>query len=106
MQDYSQWDGKTPITVRLQGPAVDPATADDQLTKIIYRVALHYPQYTIAQLYNEVPYNQVVHMYATINSEFAERMLTLNTVINGPNAKNKSIYGKTIKQLSKIAHGE
>lgn len=76
--------------------------------ELFYYVAFKYPQYTLKQLYEDLPVKQVVKLAETAKREEARQLLTLNTIINGPNVKSKTKkeYSDTITRLLKIADPE
>lgn len=67
-------------------------------------LAHKYPQYTIQQLYEEVPQKWFPAMIRAVKRDEAEKLLLLNNIINGPNekGKSKSTYKKTIDILKKM----
>lgn len=71
---------------------------------LFYYVALKYPQYTVKDLYENIPVKQVTAMAKKAQVEEAKWFLTLNTIINGPNVKSKrkTEYEKTISDLVRI----
>ena len=92
-------------TVRLpdRAPAQPKSKSEDELETLAY-LALKYPQYTIEQLYSEIPAKWFPTMIKVAKRDQAEQLLLLNNIINGPNAKDKSksAYKKTIKALSEL----
>lgn len=74
-----------------------------ELETIAY-LALKYPQYTIKELYEEVPAKWFPTLIKIAKRDDAERLLLLNNIINGPNSKDKSkrAYKKTIESLSDL----
>ncbi|MBQ9160940.1 MAG: hypothetical protein IJ122_06420 [Methanobrevibacter sp.] len=75
----------------------------DDYLKVCIVVMLHCPQYTLEQL-REMPFRYVKMIYDRIQAERAEDFLTLNAIVNGPNAKDesKSAYKNTIEALVKL----
>lgn len=64
--------------------------SSDPFMKMCCIVAMNYAQYSVEQLYSEVPTKQVKLMYKEANRRRAETLLLLNGIINGPNAQDKS----------------
>ena len=60
-------------------------------------------QYTLKQIYEELPAYQVREMIKVVRREQASQLLLLNGIIHGPNAKRKEEYRKLIKNLQKQA---
>lgn len=79
------------------------ASPQTELETMAY-LALKYSQYTIKQLYEEVPAKWIPVMIKVAKKDDAEKLLLLNNIINGPNAKDKSksAYKKTVDTLSKL----
>ena len=79
------------------------ASSQTELETMAY-LALKYPQYTITQLYEEVPAKWLPIMIKVAKRDEAEKLLLLNNIVNGPNAKDKSksAYKKTIDTLNKL----
>lgn len=82
---------------------VSKVSDDEAFDRMIMQVGMKYPQYTLEQLRDEVPYRQLVKMYKESNRRRAETLLLLNGIINGPNAKEKSKreYKEIINSLMK-----
>ena len=108
MDGIKEVDNKPEIpagqTIRLPDRPVSPrkkGELPEELETVIY-LALKYPQYTIQQLYEEVPAKWFPYMVRVAKKEQAEQLILLNNIINGPNAKDKSkrAYKKTIEALS------
>ena len=75
---------------------------DDTFLETCAAVAYYYNQYTLEDVLEMRP--NVVYLLLTVaQKKEAEFFLTLNAVINGPNAKSKSTYKKVINNLAKIA---
>lgn len=75
---------------------VKDQTAEDAAT-----IAFYYPQYTLQQIYEELPAYQVAAMIKVARREQANFLLLLNGIIHGPNAKNTQPYKKLLKNLTK-----
>lgn len=93
-------------TIRLPDRPSKRRTAPEKtetLENMCY-VALKYPQYTIKQVYEDIPAKWIPTMVKVAKKEQAETLLLLNNIINGPNAKDKSkrAYKKTIDALSSL----
>lgn len=76
---------------------------DEMIFREACVVAMHFTQYTLEDLINNVPLKVLNKMYREVNRRRAETLLLLNGVINGPNSKSKSKkeYKDIINQLSK-----
>lgn len=71
----------------------------------LYFYVLHeYPQYTLKQLYEEIPVRQIYLMAKAARRHQAEQLLILNNIINGPNVKSKTKkeYKRTIESLQRV----
>ena len=79
------------------------ASPQTELETMAY-LALKYPQYTIQQLYEDIPAKWLPVMIKVAKRDEAEKLLLLNNIVNGPNAKDKSksAYKKTIDTLGKL----
>lgn len=94
-------DGKEYIVVKSHKP---PAKFErDKAMEDMALVAYLYPQYTLKQIYEELPSYQLPILIRAARKEQAQQLLLLNAIIHGPNAKNKEPYKKLIKNLSKQA---
>lgn len=93
-------------TFSLAGQHKKRKSDDEQLLEMCAIVALHYPQYTLQELVNDVPLKHVQFLYEQVQKWRAETLLLLNVIQNGPNSKDKShsSYKKVIKELTKIAN--
>ena len=78
--------------------------SQDEKDDLIVFVALKYQQYTIKELYEDVPFRLILRMAKIAKKQEAETFLILNNLINGPNSKDKShkAYKDTIDNLIKI----
>lgn len=78
-----------------------------QLEDLYFYVAYKYPQYTIQELYEEIPAKQVAKMAKSAQKFEAEQLLLLNNIINGPNEKGKTkrVYKETIEHLQSLING-
>ena len=78
--------------------------SQDEKDDLIIYVALKYQQYTIKELYEDVPFRLILRMAKIAKKQDAEFFLTLNSIINGPNSKDKlhKTYKDTIDNLVKI----
>lgn len=76
--------------------------------ELFYYVAYKYPQYTLKDLYENIPVKQVVKLAEEAQREEAKWFLTFNNILNGPNVKgkNKKEYKDTITRLMKIVDPE
>ena len=97
---------KKPIKVfklKHQRRPYQKAADKDNYLRVCIVVMLHCPQYTLEQL-REMPFKYVKMIYDRIQAEKAEELLTLNAIINGPNAedKSKTAYKNTIDRLVKL----
>lgn len=92
-------------TVRLPDrvPPRKKSQSSDELETLAY-LALKYPQYTIKELYEDIPAQWFPTMIKVAKRDQAEFLLLLNNIINGPNSKDKShrAYKKTIESLSEL----
>lgn len=81
-----------------------PKNKDQSDLDVVAYLALKYPQYTLKQLYEEVPAKWFPFMIRAAKRDEAEKFLLLNNIINGPNAKDKSkkAYRKTIDTLQSL----
>lgn len=78
--------------------------SQEEKDDLIVYAALKFPQYTISDLYEKIPYKLVVRMVKIARKDDAEFFLKLNTIINGPNSKDKShkAYKELIESLIKV----
>ena len=83
---------------------VPPKSKEHNGLDTVAYLAYKYPQYTIKQLYEEVPQKWFPAMIRAVKKDEAEKLLLLNNIINGPNEKGKSktTYKKTIDILKKL----
>lgn len=98
-------NGKEYTVVKLQHQPKKKVKEDDYL-EAAATVAYLYPQYTLKQIYEELPAYQVTALVTAARKEQAHQLLLLNGIIHGPNAKKKEAYKKLIDYLSKIEKGE
>ena len=94
---------QTKKVFKLQNQRKSSKISDDEaFDRMIILVGMKFPQYTLEQLRDEIPFKQVTKMYKEINRRRAETLLLLNGIINGPNSKSKSHseYKNIIKELS------
>ena len=77
---------------------------EEAFERMICIVGMKYPQYSLEQLRDEIPFRQLKR----INRRRAETLLLLNGIINGPNAKSKSKseYKNIIKELTDELDGK
>lgn len=97
-------DGKEYTVVKLQHQPKKKVEQDNDL-EAIATVAYLYPQYTLKQIYEELPAYQVNALIMAARKEQAHQLLLLNGIIHGPNAKKKDAYKKLIEHLSKLEKG-
>ena len=78
--------------------------SQDEKDDLIIYVALKYQQYTIKELYEDVPFRLILRMAKIAKKQEAETFLILNNLINGPNSRDKThkVYKDTIDNLIKI----
>lgn len=98
-------NGKEYTVVKLQHQPKKKAETDDYMDTVA-TVAFLFPQYTIKQIYEELPAYQVSALLMAARKEQAHQLLLLNGIIHGPNAKKKEAYKKLIDYLSKLEKGE
>ena len=81
---------------------------EEAFERMICIVGMKYPQYSLEQLRDEIPFRQLKRMFKEINRRRAETLLLLNGIINGPNAKSKSKseYKNIIKELTDELDGK
>lgn len=96
-------DGKEYTVVKLQNQPKKNITNEEDVVSEAATVAYYYPQYTLKQIYEELPAYQVREMIRVVRREQAGQLLLLNGIIHGPNAKRKEEYKKLIKNLQKQA---
>lgn len=91
-------------TVRLPDRVKPKKNEPSKDLETIAYLALKYPQYTIKELYEDIPAKWFPILIKVAKRDDAERLLLLNNIINGPNAKDKSkrAYKKTIDSLSEL----
>lgn len=99
-------NGKEYTVVKLQHQPKKNKTREDDYLDNAATVAFLYPQYTLKQIYEELPAYQVTAMLIAARKEQAHQLLLLNGIIHGPNAKKKEAYKKLIDYLSKLEKGE
>lgn len=98
-------NGKEYTVVKLQHQPKKTVKEDNYLDTAA-TVAYLYPQYTLKQIYEELPAYQVSALVMAARKEQAHQLLLLNGIIHGPNAKKKEAYKKLIDYLSKLEKGE
>ncbi len=65
-------------------------------------IAYYYPQYTLWELENVVAARDLPVLIKVAQREEAKKMLLLNNIIHGPNAKSQSNYKKVLESLKKL----
>lgn len=97
-------DGKEITVVKLKHqPKQTKEHDENDYLYDIATVAYYYPQYTLKQLYEELPAYKIRALIKVARSEQAQNLLLLNAIIHGPNQKNKTNYKKLIKKLEEQA---
>ena len=94
-------DGKEYIVVK-SGKRPNQPERDKEMEDMAL-VAYLYPQYTLKQIYEDLPAYQLPILIRAARREQAQQLLLLNAIFHGPNAKNKEPYKKLLKKLSKQA---
>lgn len=93
-------NGKEYTVIKSGKPPVQKRSVDTDAEEAA-TIAYFYPQYTLQQIYSELPAYQVAAMIKVARREQANFLLLLNGIIHGPNAKNKQPYKKLLKNLAK-----
>ncbi len=96
-------NGKEITVVKLHHQPKRTAPEDIEEIYNVATVAYYYPQYTLKQIYEELPAYQLKPMIKVARAEQAQNLLLLNAIIHGPNQKNKSGYQKLIRKLQEQA---
>lgn len=98
-------DGKEITVVQLHHQPHQTTSVDEDTEELynIATVAYHFPQYTLKQLYEEVPAYQVKAMIKVARAEQAQQLLLMQALIHGPNQKKKDGYKKLVKKLQEQA---
>lgn len=97
-------NGKEITVVKLSHqPKQGREATDDEYMYDVATLAYYYPQYSLKQIYEELPAYQIKYMIKVVRAEQAQNLLLLNAVIHGPNQKNKTSYKKLMKKLQEQA---
>ncbi len=97
-------NGKEITVVKLKNQkSHENGNKDDEYLYDVATLAYYYPQYTLKQIYEDIPAYKIRAMIKVVRSEQAQNLLLLNAIIHGPNQKNKSSYKKLIKKLQEQA---
>ena len=97
-------DGKEYTVVQLTNqPKKNRYAEEDQFLQDVATVAYLFPQYTLKDIYEELPAYQVRALIRAARREQATQLLLLNGIIHGPNAKRKDDYKKLLRNLQKQA---
>ena len=96
-------NGKEVTVVKLHHQPRKDSSDDLEDIYSVATVAYYYPQYTLKQIYEELPAYYLKPMIKVARAEQAQQLLLLNAIIHGPNQKNKSGYQKLIRKLQEQA---
>lgn len=101
-------NGKEITVVRLKHQpkrgVQSPEDEEQTIEEMSATLALYYPQYTMQQLYSELPEYQVRAMWGALRKEQANNWLIFDTIVNAVNTKDHKSYKNLMKRLTKMAN--